>query len=127
MLSLRQDLRGAPKRSTLILMANSSVSIPRARGAGSAIRERRLRDLAGVGRSIEADLRSLGVDSVAELARRSGDELYQELSAKAGTRQDPCVLDTFRCAVAQARDENLPAERRNWWWWSRQRKSGKLG
>jgi hypothetical protein len=43
-----------------------------------------------------------------------------------GTRQDPCVLDGFRCAVAQARDPHLPAAQRNWWWWSRQRKAGHL-
>ncbi len=87
---------------------------------------RRLRDLAGVGRSIEADLRSLSVQTVAELAARDGDQLYRQLCDQTGTRQDPCVLDTFRCAVAQARDSNLPQEQRNWWWWSRQRKQGSI-
>jgi hypothetical protein len=33
------------------------------------------------------------------------------------------VLDTFCCAVAQARDPGLPAEQRNWWYWSRLRKA----
>ena len=87
---------------------------------------RQLRDLAGIGKSIEANLHSLGVTSVADLAVRDGDELYHRLGAKTGTRQDPCVLDTFRCAVAQARNPRLRAAQRNWWWWSRQRKSGKL-
>jgi hypothetical protein len=87
---------------------------------------RQLRDLAGIGKSIEANLHSLGVASVADLALRDGDELYRGLCAKTGTRHDPCVLDTFRCAVAQARNPRLPAAQRNWWWWSRQRKSGKL-
>lgn len=87
---------------------------------------RKLRDLAGIGKSIEANLHSLGVTSVTILAARDGDDLYHQLCAKTGTRQDPCVLDTFRCAVAQARDRRLPAARRNWWWWSRQRKAGKL-
>src|SRR5436305_12872414 len=86
----------------------------------------RLRDLAGVGRAIEADLRSLGICSVRELAATDGDELYRRLCESTGTRQDPCVLDTFRCAVAQARDPRLPSEQRNWWWWSRQRKRGLL-
>jgi hypothetical protein len=86
-----------------------------------------LRDLAGVGPAVEADLKSLGVASVAALKGRDGDELYRRLCEQTGTRQDPCVLDGFRCAVAQAKDEDLPAEQRNWWWWSRQRKSGKLG
>jgi nucleotidyltransferase/DNA polymerase involved in DNA repair len=87
---------------------------------------RKLRDLAGIGKSIEANLHSLGVTSVTTLASRDGDDLYHQLCAKTGRRQDPCVLDTFRCAVAQARDRRMPAARRNWWWWSRQRKAGKL-
>lgn len=85
---------------------------------------RRLRDLAGIGKSIDANLRDLGVNTVSELARRDGDELYRQLCEKTGARQDPCVLDTFRCAVAQARNAGLPQEQRNWWWWSRQRKAG---
>ena len=84
---------------------------------------RRLRDLRGVGISIEANLKRLGVSTVSELARQDGDSLYQALCDLTRTRQDPCVLDTFRCAVAQARNPKLPVEQCNWWWWSRQRKS----
>jgi hypothetical protein len=81
-----------------------------------------LRNLSGVGPSIEKDLNRLGVKTVEDLARQDGTELYEKLCALTKTRQDPCVLDTFRCAVAQARDPKLPAEQRQWWWWSRQRK-----
>lgn len=97
--------------------------------ASPAIRsaERRLRDLAGVGKSIEADLRVLGITTVEELSHSSGDQLYNDLCRVTGVRQDPCVLDTFRCAVAQARNPDLPAKQRNWWWWSRQRKQGSIG
>lgn len=87
---------------------------------------RKLRDLAGIGKSIEANLLSLGVDSVETLALRDGDDLYHRLCRKTHSRQDPCVLDTFRCAVAQARNPRLPATQHNWWWWSQQRKLGKL-
>ena len=69
-----------------------------------------LRDLAGVGRSIAENLNAFGVQSVAELARRDGDELYTALCRVTGVRQDPCVLDTFRCAVAQAANPRLPAD-----------------
>jgi predicted RecB family nuclease len=86
--------------------------------------ERKLRSLAGVGPSIEADLNRLGIRSVEQLASSEPDALYEKLCAKTKSRQDPCVLDTFRCAVAQARDPDLPVEQRNWWWWSRQRKMG---
>ena len=83
---------------------------------------RKLRDLRGVGISIESNLRQLGVHSVEDLALQDGQMLYNRLCQITKVRQDPCVLDTFRCAVAQARDPNLPPEKREWWWWSRQRK-----
>jgi nucleotidyltransferase/DNA polymerase involved in DNA repair len=86
--------------------------------------ERKLGDLAGIGPAMLEDFRKLGIYSVAQLARRDGDELYEELCRATGVRQDVCVLDTFNCAVAQARDPELPLERRNWWYWSRVRKAG---
>lgn len=72
------------------------------------------------------DFQHLGVNSVSQLARRNPDRLYLDLESLTGQRQDPCVLDTFRCAVAQARDPQLPREQCDWWWWSRQRLAGKL-
>ncbi|HEX4164696.1 MAG TPA: helix-hairpin-helix domain-containing protein [Bryobacteraceae bacterium] len=86
---------------------------------------RKLRDLAGIGPSIERNLHDLGVRSVKNLASRSGDGLYRQLCKSTGVRQDPCVLDTFRCAVAQAKNPDLPVEQRNWWW-SRRRKANQL-
>jgi hypothetical protein len=86
----------------------------------------KLTDLRGVGKAIENDFHRLGVHSVAELAECDGKELYDRLCDMSGVRQDPCVLDTFRCAVAQAQDPRLPVEKRDWWWWSRQRKQHTL-
>ena len=88
--------------------------------------DRSLRNLAGVGPAIEADFHLLGVKSVQALASSDPDQLFEKLCAKTKTRQDPCVLDTFRCAVAQARNPRLPVEQRNWWWWSQRRKSGAI-
>ena len=85
-----------------------------------------LRDLAGVGRSIERNLRDLGIERVQQLAMADPDLLYTRLSEREGKRQDPCVLDTFRCAVAQARNPTLPHEQCNWWWWSQQRKQSSI-
>jgi predicted RecB family nuclease len=85
-------------------------------------RARTLRELSGVGPSIEKDLKRLGVTTVEGLAKRDGTDLYESLCTVTKTRQDPCVLDTFRCAVAQARNPDLPSEQRQWWWWSRKRK-----
>lgn len=82
-----------------------------------------LRDLSGIGPAMLKDFELLGIESVAHLARQNPQKLYNRLCELTGTRQDPCVLDTFTCAVAQARDPNLPSEQRNWWYWSRQRKA----
>ena len=83
---------------------------------------RRLTELRGVGPSIAADLNQLGIFTVGQLAFEDGRELYDRLSALRAIRLDPCVEDTFVCAVAQARDPALPAEKKNWWYWSRVRK-----
>ena len=84
---------------------------------------RRLKDLRGIGRAMLGDFEILGVNSVEQLAEKDPDELYHRLSRLTGKRQDPCVLDTFRCAVAQARDPLLAEEKRDWWYWSRVRLS----
>ena len=69
------------------------------------------------------DFDQLGIHTLEQLAAADPDALYERLCDMTQTRQDPCVLDTFRCAAAQARDSRLPAEQRNWWWWSRKRKA----
>ena len=88
---------------------------------------RRLSDLSGIGKAMLRDFDRLGVTSVEELATLDAQALYEQFWALEGVRPDPCVLDTYACAIAQARDPQLPAEQRNWWWWSRERKAGKLG
>ncbi len=85
---------------------------------------RALSDLAGIGRAMLRDFELLGIKSVHHLAHQDGDHLYLELQRITGTRQDPCVLDVFRCAIAQAQNPDLPLEQRNWWYWSRLRKAG---
>jgi nucleotidyltransferase/DNA polymerase involved in DNA repair len=84
---------------------------------------RQLHDLISVGPAMLRDFELLGVRSVAELARRNPERLYRELGRRAKQHQDICVLDTFRAAVAQARDPRVPAEKCQWWWWSRRRKA----
>ena len=51
-----------------------------------------LMTLPSVGPSIAADLRSLGVRSVKDMARRDPEVLYARLNALSGQRHDPCVL-----------------------------------
>lgn len=83
--------------------------------------ERKLIDLHGIGKAMLKDFELLGVRTVKQLAAKNGEELYQRLNTIKGVRQDPCVLDTLRCAVAQAQNPNLPPEQTKWWYWSRKR------
>ena len=85
-------------------------------------KERQLNDLVPIGPAMLRDFQMLGICSVAELARHEPNEMYARLCQLTGQRQDPCVLDVFTAAVAQARDPELPPSQRQWWYWSRERK-----
>jgi predicted RecB family nuclease len=88
-----------------------------------ATQERSLNDLISVGPAFARDFEMLGVRSIAQLARRNPEKLYEKLCAVTGQTQDICCLDVFRAAVAQARNPQLPFEQCQWWYWSRQRKA----
>jgi hypothetical protein len=76
-----------------------------------------LQQLPAIGPRMAEDLRRLGVRSVRDLARRDPQKLYERLCALSGTRQDPCVLYTFRCAVYAARTPRPDAKLLKWWNW----------
>ena len=84
---------------------------------------RELIDLISVGPATVRDLHALGVHSVAQLARAKPESLYNKLCRLHGRRADPCCLDVFSAAVAQARNSKLPAEKCAWWYWSQHRKA----
>ncbi|HYL61414.1 MAG TPA: helix-hairpin-helix domain-containing protein [Candidatus Methylomirabilis sp.] len=85
-------------------------------------KRRELRDLISIGPAMLRDFEMLGVRSVSQLAKQDPRRMYEKLGRIVGQRQDPCVLDTFCAAVAQARNPRLAAEKCQWWWWSRERK-----
>jgi hypothetical protein len=85
--------------------------------------ERKFQDLVSVGPAIERDFEMMGIRSVAQLAKQNPKKMYGKLCKLTGQRQDPCVLDTFEAAVAQAVDPRLPAEKCRWWYWSKIRKA----
>ena len=84
---------------------------------------RQLKDLVSVGPAMLEDFELLGVQTVTQLRRRSPQRMYRDLCRIRGQRIDPCCLDTFMAAVAQARDPELPIEQRQWWYWSKKRKA----
>jgi hypothetical protein len=83
---------------------------------------RQLGDLISIGPAMLRDFELLGIRSVAQLAKQNPQRMYERLGRAMGQRQDPCVLDTFCAAVAQARNPRLPAEQCQWWFWSEKRK-----
>ena len=84
---------------------------------------RQLKHLSGIGKAMLEDFKLLRIDTVEQLAQHNPRQLYNDLCRITNSHQDPCVLDTFTCAVAQARNPHLPAEQCNWWYWSRIRKA----
>ena len=83
---------------------------------------RELRDLVSIGPAMLQDLRTLGIQSVEELAKKNPRRMYNDLCRLKGP-QDICCLDVFTAAVAQAKNPDLPSEQRQWWYWSRKRKA----
>lgn len=69
------------------------------------------------------DFELLGIRNIDALARQQPQQMYKRLCRITGERQDPCVLDVFSAAVAQARDPLLPPQQCQWWYWSRKRKA----
>jgi hypothetical protein len=78
-----------------------------------------LEDLPNIGPSLAADLRRIGIQTPRELKGRDAFVLYQNLNAATGTRNDPCVLDTFMAAV----DFMNGAAAAPWWAYTAQRKA----
>ena len=84
--------------------------------------ERRLQDLISIGPAMLRDLELLRISSVAQLARKNPQRMFRELCRLKGSPQDPCCLDVFTAAVAQAKDPQLSIEECQWWYWSKKRK-----
>jgi Pathogenicity locus len=77
-----------------------------------------LEQLPNIGPALAADLRLLGIRHPDELRAHDPFALYQSLCAATGTRQDPCVLDTFMAAT----DFMRGAAPSPWWHYTAQRK-----
>lgn len=76
-----------------------------------------LQEIPGIGPSLAADLRLLGIRRVADLKGRDPERLYRKLERLTGSHQDPCVLYTFRCAVYYASTPRPKPELLKWWNW----------
>jgi hypothetical protein len=78
-----------------------------------------LQEIPGIGPSLAADLRLLGLEQVEDLRDQRPQKLYDRLCALTNSQQDPCVLYVFRCAVyfARTRADQRDPELLKWWNW----------
>lgn len=86
----------------------------------STVAERRpeaLQTIPGVGPSIAADLRGLGIERVSDLVGKDPEAMYDTLCRKEGQHIDRCVLYVFRCAVYYASHEEHDQKLLLWWNW----------
>jgi hypothetical protein len=81
-----------------------------------------LQSIPGVGPSIAADLRRLGIERVRDLRRRSPERLYDRLCQLEQGHVDRCVLYVFRCAVYYATETRHDPELLKWWSWKDERR-----
>lgn len=78
---------------------------------------RELRTIPGIGPSLALDLYSLGIRRIADLKRRDPEQMYRHLEKLTASKQDRCVLYTFRCAVYFAKTKKPRPEKLLWWNW----------
>ena len=78
----------------------------------------RFTDLPNVGPAFSQDLELLGFKSPADLRGQDPLKLYRNLARITGTRQDPCVLDTF-ISITRFMDGDDPMP---WWSYTAERK-----
>lgn len=76
------------------------------------------KDIPNIGPSIAADFKLLGLSGPVDLKRQDPLALYKKLCEKTGSRQDPCVLDTFMSAI----DFMNGAPAKPWWHYTAERK-----
>lgn len=76
-----------------------------------------LREIPGVGPSIEKDLQELGYFSVADLKGANPEKMYEKSCRVAGKRIDRCLLYVYRCAVYYATYPVHDPDKLKWWNW----------
>jgi hypothetical protein len=82
----------------------------------------KLTDLPNIGPACARDLQRLGFSHPGQLQGKSGFELYDRLCETTGTRQDPCMLDTF-LSVTHFMDGG---KAKPWWEFTAERKRALL-
>jgi DNA transformation protein len=87
--------------------------------ATHAEQARVLTDIPNIGKSMAADLHSLGITTPQQVRAMDPLEMYGQLRGPTGQRQDPCVLDVFMAA----HDFMNGGPSQPWWNYTAQRKA----
>lgn len=100
---------------SIIIFNNSSLRMKKTKE--ESLKE--LTTIPGVGRSIAADLRDIGIKKVSDLKGKDPEMLYDQSNKYVGKIQDRCLLYVFRCAVyyANTPEKEQQAELLKWWNW----------
>jgi hypothetical protein len=80
--------------------------------------EKGLRSIPGVGKSIEQDLRAIGIDRPSCLKNENPELLYKKMCKQQGVQIDRCMLYVLRCAVYFASNKVHKPGLLLWWNWS---------
>ena len=81
-----------------------------------------LQEIPNVGPSLAESLERAGIKRPSQLKGKDPYVLYATLCRRTGVRHDPCVLDTFICAVRYM--EGGPAQ--PWWHFTPERRKNQL-
>lgn len=76
-----------------------------------------LREIPGVGPSIEQHLISLGYTTIESLKGQDPGEMYLKDCLNNGAPLDKCLLYVYRLAVYFAENETHDPEKLKWWNW----------
>ena len=82
---------------------------------------REFQQLGSIGPAGALDLLQLGFRRIDELRGQDPNLLHARLCELTGVRQDPCVEDVLRCAIAQAEVAELPDKWKQWFHWTKLR------
>lgn len=80
---------------------------------------KRFQDIPNIGPAMERDFLELGLKRPQDLKGKDPYALYQKMCRVSGTRQDPCVLDTYMAAI----DFMNGARAKAWWQYTKARKA----
>ena len=78
----------------------------------------RLEEIPNIGPKIADSLRKIGIEHPSQLLGASPLDLYEQLNAALGRREDPCVIDVFMAATHFMET----GEKRDWWGFTESRR-----